>query len=206
MIATLQFTAETRRRIAADQAAADRFGAATVGGLTAGSAVGAEEVRRQLSAGSLGLRMIHPASGLAASVTGWMIDESLHMAAIGVPSNAPAASYASIHEFGGTILPKNGRSLAIPVSDEARKWGGPRQMEAEGGVDLDFIPRAGKPPLLVSKMHRRGRHAGFDLHWVLVSSVTIPARHWLSKGVDNAAPQIGAAFGDGFFSIFSGEV
>jgi len=191
MIVSLEIPASTRRQIARDQRAAARASEVFGQALLAGAVVGAERIREQLVMGELGLTMRHPASGLAASLMGWMVDAQKPEAAIGVPANSPAAKYAGILERGGTIVPKNARALAIPVSEEAKQYSSPRDMP-----DLTLIPRKGKPPLLVRELMRRGDVRGFELHWVLVSSVTIESRHWLTKGAEAATPDIADAAGD----------
>lgn len=190
MIVTLEIPAATRRKFERNAKLAKRADDAISGGLNAAVAVGAEEVRENLSRGGLGLTMRHPASGLAASMMGWMIDAAT--GAVGVPAESPAAAYAGILERGGTIYPGPGkRALAIPISDEAKKHTSPRDMP-----DLVMIPRKGKPPLLVRQLQRRGDLRGFELHWVLVKSVTIPAFRWLSKGVDAALGSMTGAMQD----------
>jgi len=194
MIVSLQVPPETRRSIRKTAQFAERLKPALAAGLGAAAYVGAENVREQLSGGQLGLQMQHPGQGLAASLSGWMIDQQKPVAAIGVPGNTPAAAYAAIQEFGGTITPKNAKALAVPISDEAKKHTSPRDMEG-----LDLIPRKDKPPLLVRQMTRRGKDVGFEVHWVLVGSVTIAATHWLSRGVAAASGEMGEAFGGAFW-------
>ena len=188
MILTLEIPAETQAKIDRDGQAAQRAGAALAAALGTAAIAGAEDVRRQLAMGELGLTMRHPAGGLAASVDGWMIDATLPMAALGVPANSPAAAYARILERGGTITPKRAQALAIPVSEEAKGYSSPRDMP-----NLHMIPRKGRPPLLVRLLAGRGDARGFELHWVLVKSVTIEPRRWLSRGVRRARSEMAAA-------------
>jgi len=190
MIVTLELDPKSRGLIERHAKAAGEAHGAFVGALATSVVAGAEEVRLLAAQDRLGLRMQHPGSGLAASIMGWMIDEQAPLAAIGVPSNTPAARYAAIHEFGGTILPKSGKALAIPISAEARSVASPRDMEG-----LTLIPRQGRPPLLVREFLGGGRKkARFEVHWVLVRSVTLPATHWFSEGIRRAARVIGKAF------------
>ncbi len=111
---------------------------------------------------------------------------------IGV-TKGPAVKYARIHEEGGVIKAKPGKALAVPL-DAARTAGGklkypggPR--EAGKREELIFIDRRaqGKPPLLV-KVHRTpgkpgGKAAGFEPWYVLLKSVRVPAKRYLSGGV-----------------------
>lgn len=199
MIVTLEIPAETRQRIERDR---KRLGAANVKAamakaLNAAVATGADEIRQQLLMGELGLTMQNPGSGLAASLMGWMLDESAPLAALGVPGNSPAAAYARIHEYGGTITPKRARALAVPVSEEAKQYTSPRDM-----ANLTLIPRKKKPPLLVEMLTARGgRRAQWRVHWVLLASVTITGQHWLSRGADAARDAMASAFSDEFAKV-----
>ena len=193
MIVTVEIPAATRRKIDRGRKAAGRAGEALAAGLERAAVGGASFISELLVRGELGLEMRHPGSGLAASLAGWMIDSSLPLAAVGVPGESPAAAYAGILERGGTITPKSARMLAIPVSEEARRYSSPRDMP-----DLTLISRkaSGKPPLLVRELSRRGDVTGFELHWVLVPSVTIEPRRWLSRGAERARGRMAEYFQD----------
>ena len=191
MIVTLEIDAASRERIAAHERAAGAAGEAIGEALLTAAVAGAADVRAQLVRGQLGLTMQRPGSGLAASLMGWMVDDSVPLAALGVPANTPAARYAAIHERGGTITPRTAKALAVPVSAEAKRHTSPRDM-----ADLDFIPRKGRPPLLVRQLKRRGDVVGMEVHWVLVASVTIRAVHWLTRGVEHAREGMTDAFAD----------
>ena len=186
MIVTLEIPAETKALIRRHGAAAREAPAAFARGLLAAAGAGAESVREDLVRGTLGLTMRNPGSGLAASLFGWMIDDSVPLAALGVPSDSPAARYAGILERGGTIRPRTGRALAIPVSEEARRCTSPRQM-----TGLWMLKRPGRPPLLV----RSGARGALEVHWVLKTSVTIRGRRWMEAGVEGARDTMLAAFG-----------
>lgn len=182
MIVSIGMTAESHRKIARDSRLADQVDVVMGKAMNTAAFAGAEDVRRQLVMGQLDIDIRNPASGLGASVFGWMLDDQAPVGAIGVPSNSPAAAYARILNDGGTIYPKNARALAVPVSDEAKRFSSPRDMD-----NLTMIPRKGKPPLLVEKLSARGRRrANWIIHWVLVGSVTIAPRRWLSRGVEAA--------------------
>ncbi len=189
MIVTLEIPASTRRKFARNAKLADKAAEAISAGLGVALAVGQDAVTDSLIRGDLGLTMQRPADGLATSVKGWMINSGT--GAIGVPVEHPAHVYAGILETGGTIYPTNAKALAVPISDEAKKFSSPRDMP-----DLDLIPRKGKPSLLVRQMRSRGSLRGFELHWILVASVTIPAFAWLTKGVDAALPTMTDAMQD----------
>lgn len=93
--------------------------------------------------------------------------------------------YARIHEFGGKIVARGG-SLLVPISDKAERYS--RQNGGKAPSDLVFIKRRGKAPLLV-KPFQRGRgskraDAGFELWYVLLKSVRIPARPFMRPGLE----------------------
>ena len=189
MVVTLEISAEVLALVARHQKAAEGLPAAASKGLSWAVASGAEELRLLLAQGSLGLTMRHPASGLAASIDGWMLDESIPLAALGVPSNSPADAYAAILNYGGRITPKHAGALAVPISAEAKMHSSPRDMPG-----LVMIKRRGRRPLLVRELSRRGDVSAMEIHWVLLSSVTIPAFGWFDKGVQQVTPVMIEAF------------
>jgi len=161
-------------------------------GLMAAVTAGANSVAEQLQRGELGITAQHGTAGLAGSVSGWMISADPPIAALGVPSNSPAARYAGVHEHGGVITPVKGKALAIPISAEAKRYTSPRDMEG-----LTLMPRQGRPPLLVRELGwKEGikKRYRVEVHWVLVPSVTIRATHWLSRGAASAIDVMQTAF------------
>jgi hypothetical protein len=190
MIVTLTISESSRLMIISARKAAGEAQAALSGAIQASVAAGASEVQIGLVTGRYGLTMRNPGqAGLADCVMGWMIDPAMGIGAVGVPSNSPAARYATILEYGGTIVPKSARALAIPLTDEARKYSSPREM-----AGLTLVSRPGHPPLLVREVVKRGKVTAFEAMWVLVSSVTITGRNWLSRGVTDAVPAMHRAF------------
>ncbi len=188
MILTIERSEETRALIERHTKAAEGAGRAMSEALWTTVVVGAERIRQGLYQSGYGLVMRHPGSGgLAASVFGWMISDDL--AAVGVPSDSPAAKYAAILEHGGRITPKRARALAVPISEEAKASAGPRSM-----ADLTMISRPGKPSLLVRMIGGGREKWRWEIHWVLLASVTIPGRHWLEQGADAAKPAMTRAF------------
>jgi len=180
-LATIEITPESWATIERIGRAVDGWMAAV--GAALGVAVwrGGEEVAEYMEMGELGLTPGEAGrGGLAESVQGWMLSESEPLGAIGVPGNYPAAVYAGIQEWGGTIYPKNARALAVPVSHEAKMHDSPREMDG-----LVLIKRPGKPPILA-----RVTGDTVECHWVLLASVTLQATHWLSTGVERAAPEM----------------
>jgi phage gpG-like protein len=72
--------------------------------------------------------------------------------------------YASVHEFGATITPKHGKWLRFPIM-------GRGQVFTKG-----FLATGG------GKATRTVRSA----NWVTVAKVVIPARHWLSRSIQES--------------------
>ena len=78
--------------------------------------------------------------------------------------------YAAVHEFGGVITPKQSKYLAIPLSSQDYK-DSPRNHS-----DLRLRKTAGGTLLLVD--------ASGVAHYVLKTSVTIPAKPYLRPAMD----------------------
>jgi hypothetical protein len=104
--------------------------------------------------------------------------------------------YAYVQDEGGTIVPKSGRKLAIPISKKAQKlW--PREWPR---FQLTFIPRKGRPPLLVEEKgtwKRLGRSGAkefvvkkMEIHYVLKPSVTIRGKGYVERARKAAEEQI----------------
>jgi len=187
MVVTIDISPETRRTIARHRALAGRAPDAMADGVHSAARAGAEDVARQLNMGELDIRSQYQGAGLGSSVSGWMIDRSAPLAALGVRRGTPGHPYAAIHEHGGVIRAKPGGALSVPLTDKARQYSSPRDME-----NLTFIKRKGKPPLL-AEVRKRGTMIA---HWVLLAQVTIPASNWLSEGARAAAQIMADAFED----------
>lgn len=106
----------------------------------------------------------------------------------------PAIKYGSILEEGGTIRPKKGRALAVPLSaakqgrGTPRFPGGPRSADfRQKYPDAFLLKRKGKPPLIVSPRRVRGQRNGRVVEliplFILLRSVKVAPRFWLSGGV-----------------------
>jgi len=185
-LATFELTPESYRTIERIGRRVDGWLGAVARGLGVAVGIGGDMVAEWLQLGELGLKPGNAGQGgLSSGVRGWMISESEPLGAIGVPGNHPAAAYAGIQETGGTIYPRNARALAIPVSDEARLHASPREMDG-----LSLITRPGKSPILARTVGGK-----LEVHWVLVSSVTLAATHWLSTGVQRAAGEMARVLG-----------
>lgn len=102
----------------------------------------------------------------------------------GVISGAP---YSRILEHGGTIVPKTGKYLAVPVTQKAKRLSEKLAGASLRSQNLVFIPRR-KGPLLV------GKGAKKDLVFVLKKSVTILPRPFFRVSIEKAIPKMQAAF------------
>ena len=160
--------------------------------LVKGARHGAELLASEISTKELGERgTLRVVTGmLRRSVQGRVISSGdTIVAGVGVISG-PAATYARIHEKGGVIRAKGG-ALAIPL-DAAKtpggkpRWpGGPREA-GEKLKGMFMLKQKGKPPLLCIAKRVRGQAGGKVKEivplFVLLKSVRMPARHWLSGG------------------------
>lgn len=91
--------------------------------------------------------------------------------------------YAQIHQYGGTIVPVNAKALAVPLTSEAKRSGGPRRMG-----DLHMVWPNGKPSGTL-------RDSSGKAQFALVKSITIPARPFLGWNED-MADECGEIIGD----------
>jgi len=128
---------------------------------------------------------------LQRSIAGRVISSGdIIVAGVGV-TKGPASKYAKIHERGRVIRAKGG-ALAVPLPEARTRGGKPRfpggpREAAERYPDMFMLKRKGKPPLLVYPLRVAGRADGKVKRivplFVLLKSVRMPARHWLSGGV-----------------------
>lgn len=93
--------------------------------------------------------------------------------------------YAAIHQFGGRIVPKNGKYLAIPATVEAQKAGSPRNW----GEALKFkvVEKDGRHVKALVESKTRGKKRTWQedvVQYFLAKSVDIPKREFL--GISNA--------------------
>jgi phage gpG-like protein len=82
---------------------------------------------------------------------------------------------APLHQHGGTVRPKKGKYLAIPLTKEAQRAGSPRRMKGTKAV-----------PLFARKVD--GRWVG---HFLLAKKAVVPARPFL--GLSKEVVQVIAA-------------
>lgn len=116
---------------------------------------------------------------LSHSLDAEISEQSATRAAVDVGTNL---DYGAIHEFGGTIKPKNAKYLAIPVGSYT---GSPLKYS-----DLK-VKKTGRGNLVLLD-------AGGRVQYVLKASVEIPARPYLRPALDEkgaeAEQEMGAAF------------
>lgn len=120
------------------------------------------------------------AASLSASVTGG--------GDVLLRARAPGAK---LMQTGGTITPKNAHALAIPVTAEARRYASPRDFPR-----TLFVLRkkgSGRPGVLAERVSG----GAVAVHYVLVKSVTVPARPYLGltpEAVDSIRAAVGLAY------------
>lgn len=110
-------------------------------------------------------------------------------AAVGVKDGA-AGPYAEIHETGGTIRPKQGKYLTIPVGEALHPSGVPRyrgpldpELEAR---DVFWIFPKGRNPLVVES----DENDELSVLFVAVKEVTLPARRPLGRTAEEMRPRL----------------
>lgn len=108
--------------------------------------------------------------------------------------DADLIPYAAIHEYGGTIEPRSAGALTIPVSAEAVK----ALADADGDIrslDLVVVRTVSGQAALARK-----RGETLDIMFLLVRSVTIPARPFWNPGVEEWTRSDLPRFTDSFTS------
>lgn len=99
----------------------------------------------------------------------------------GIPPNKSVA-YASIHEYGGKIVPRRAKNLTIPlpgVRGVIRDYPGGFFIKSKTGRVLYCIQDWKK--VRGGENHQR---AGIRPLFLLRKSVEIPARHWLGRSIE----------------------
>lgn len=92
---------------------------------------------------------------------------------------------AALHNFGGVVKAK-GKMLAIPLTKEALRSGGPRRWKKG---KLEFRPTRKRRVFLLGTADARGNFVG---QFLLVDQVTIPQREFMGVS-DNAMGQVADA-------------
>lgn len=95
--------------------------------------------------------------------------------------------YAAIQEYGGEISAKGGKALAVPIHADAE---GKRPRDFS---DLVMIKRKTGPPLLV-RIKSKGKNQRFDIMFVLVKRVNIPAQPYLGPALYDNVDRLAEVF------------
>lgn len=175
----MQITSASQKTAADLQSAGQRFVSAVGGAMLSSVNLGASIVTEAVAKNQLGIRSRGGLAGLSSSIFGWMIDAENLLAAMGVPSNSPAAAYAYIQNEGsgylpgGVIKPVRAKRLAVPVSDEAKRYTSPRDMR-----NLTLIHLNNGRMILATV---NGENV--TTHWVLQPYVYLKPTHWFDHGV-----------------------
>ena len=110
------------------------------------------------------------------------------------PADDTVARYAAIHEFGGTIRPKKGKYLAIPLPAARTVSGaimGKYNVSDLGTLDLTVIRSKAGNLLLVKKTKGRGKGKSQIVPlFVLKREVHIRAKHYMRNAADWMRPRI----------------
>jgi phage gpG-like protein len=125
-------------------------------------------------------------------------EESQHMLVgeIG-PKGVP---YAAIHEFGGTIVPRNAQALTIPTPENLRRDGKPKITVQEAMESGDSFIRNDTIFLRMQKMgkgKKKDKVLGLDFKpiFLLRKSADIPARPYLAPAISATQDEILKNFG-----------
>ncbi len=104
--------------------------------------------------------------------------------------------YAAIHQFGGEIVPVEAGALAIPMTDEARRYGYARRFPRP----LHLVWKKGEKSGWLIELNPDSPDA-VDLwgdgtmgvrQYLLLRKVTIPAREWLGVNGEDESMILGA--------------
>jgi len=163
--------------------------------LKAAGAAGADDIKRRLVGGELGIKA--SGTGIAAGLSCWPIDEAIPMVAVGVAANHPSAAYAKIQNDGGDIRPKTAKALAVPLNEEARaamrNWG-PAHRLRQLLPGLVMIPKVSGDGIGI--LARKTGKGTIQPMFALRRRVTIKATHWLDLGIAGATPLMTAVLGE----------
>lgn len=94
--------------------------------------------------------------------------------------------YANIHETGGTITPKRTKYLAIPLKAALTPGGDLRQKPRD--YNNTFVMKTKNGNLIIAQK-QGSRMSRIVSLFILKKQVHIPARHYLSRTVDEIAPR-----------------
>jgi hypothetical protein len=97
--------------------------------------------------------------------------------------------YGAQVDQGGTIKPKKGRMLAIPLGPILTGRGVPRYKSPREEPDLQLVVLAGKVFLVKKVARKSGERRFADFHWLLVPEVNQKGSGYFSRVVTQNAPK-----------------
>ena len=124
---------------------------------------------------------------IAFRVEGDAAAPELIVSAGGGRGNRGELRYAAIQEYGGTVVPKKGQWLAIPVGPALTPAGVARFATARDVPDLRFIRLPGGGAILAKvKPGKKGQPSQLTVYFDLRRSVTLRGRYYMLQGVKPA--------------------
>jgi len=116
--------------------------------------------------------------------------------------------YAAIHEYGGTIRPKRGKYLAIPVGPALTSSGVARYASPRDVPGLTFAQsRKGQPMLVQAQKAGRGKtgRAAGTVMFLLRRQVTIRARPFMGPAMKKTAEALAERLPKVLVEVISGQ-
>jgi phage gpG-like protein len=111
-------------------------------------------------------------------------------------AGGPTVPYAAIQELGGTVYPKRGKYLAIPLQERLRGiW--PRDLNE---LDTFVLTRGGRPFIV------QRTDTGLVFLYRLVESVTLRPVRYLRDAIEAAAAELGKRLRKEIGAILRGQV
>lgn len=112
--------------------------------------------------------------------------------------------YAAIHEYGGTIRPKNSKYLAIPVGPARTASGVSRYASPRDVPGLTFAQSRKGQPMLV-KAEGKGKNGAGTVYFLLRRQVRIPARPFLGPAMKKMAAALSERLPLMLVEVISGQ-
>lgn len=104
--------------------------------------------------------------------------------------------YAALQEYGGTVVPKNSKFLAIPVGPAKTASGDSRYASPRDVPGLALVQsRKGQYMLVKASDERTGKRGKLKVsagtvYFILRKSVTVPGQHYLSDALNQVAATV----------------
>jgi len=148
------------------------------------------------SIGGISARTGRLRASIAAGVREKPGSADLFLRAGGNSKGGAQVRYARIHEYGGTVTPKKGKFLTIPVGPALTAAGVSRYATARDVPDLVFAQTLRGQFVLGKNKGKRGGtkgKEGFEVWYLLRTSVTIPKRPYLLPALEDEAELVAKA-------------